>query len=147
MYLFNLCTWKYYHSRHDQTVQDNADAAREQDRNTRSNDEEATRRTRYITQDTIAHHINTHNFTEETKQKLADVTMERDILKKEKEEQLALLNDKLSTMEKSYESILQVEKPYDIITQISHKPRCSLVRLYYYEGERPLHLFTLGQNV
>ncbi|XP_065889657.1 dynein regulatory complex protein 12-like [Dysidea avara] len=44
---------------------------------------------------------------EETKQKLADVTIERDILKKEKEEQLALLNDKLSTMEKSYESILQ----------------------------------------
>ena len=45
---------------------------------------------------------------DETKQKLIEVTIERDTLKKEKEEQLALLNDKLSTMEKSYESILQV---------------------------------------
>lgn len=36
------------------------------------------------------------------------MTIERDALKKEKEEQLALLNDKLSTMEKSYETILQV---------------------------------------
>jgi len=63
------------------------------------------------TQDTIAHYITTNCITEETKQKLVDVTIERDILKKEKEEQLALLNDKLSTMEKSYETILQVEKP------------------------------------
>jgi len=55
-----------------------------------------------------SHIITSHNIAEETKQKLADVTIERDILKKEKEEQLALLNDKLSTMEKSYESILQV---------------------------------------
>ena len=38
------------------------------------------------------------------------MTIERDALKKEKEEQLALLNDKLSTMEKSYESILQVSR-------------------------------------
>ena len=45
---------------------------------------------------------------DETKQKLIEVTIERDTLKKEKEEQLALLNDKLTTMEKSYESILQV---------------------------------------
>ena len=51
---------------------------------------------------------------DETKQKLIEVTIERDALKKEKEEQLALLNDKLSTMEKSYESILQVSRWYNL---------------------------------
>jgi len=51
------------------------------------------------------------------------VTIERDALKKEKEEQLALLNDKLSTMEKSYESILQVNnyKHLDNMKEITSK--------------------------
>jgi len=41
-------------------------------------------------------------------QELICVTAERDRLKREKEEEVASLNGKLHTMEKSYEAILQV---------------------------------------
>jgi len=48
-----------------------------------------------------------HVSSEGAQQELICVTAERDRLKREKEEEVASLNGKLHTMEKSYEAILQ----------------------------------------
>ena len=46
----------------------------------------------------------------ETKQKLDEVTSERDRLKEEKAQEVAALNSKLVFARKSYEAIIKVEK-------------------------------------
>ena len=62
-------------------------------------------------------------YADETRLNLLKVTQERDQIRREREEQVAALNSQLHVMERSYETILQVNHAqtrylYVIISQI-----------------------------